>query len=291
MCIILHNDIMYNSNQWYTIIIQQSQSFYLQPATHSGHEIIPQGPGWLRSLRCPEREGLDGGTPARGAGWCSTPTRNSAGQQLMEGLGMAKACSCFSTFLFINIYKHTCIKGLIDSLDLEWKKLLTLPPVSLSLRQKPLPWHRMRKECERLIRFTTPRAFHFWYFCCLYMVVPPTFLIRQRIHRCFRVPFAFELPFGLTSSDQLGTLFWPKNAGNRGQQAYAGICGHPALLARCKAHVDNRVLDIQREKDLMEVPAKLFACACETRPVAQARLRGELDDAQHQRQFQEAFLP
>lgn len=70
-----------------------------------------------------------------------------------------------------------------------------------------------------------------------------------------------------------------------------GICGHPALLARCKPHVDNRVLDIQREKDLMEVPAKLFACACETRPVAQARLRGELDDAQHQRQFQEAFLP
>ena len=134
---------------------------------------------------------------------------------------MAKACSCFSTFLFINIYKHTCIKGLIDSLDLEWKKLLALPPVSHSLRQKPLPWHRMRKECERLIRFTTPCAFHFWYFCCLYMVVTPTFLIRQRIHRCFRVPFAFELPFGLTSSDQLGTLFWPKNAGNRGQQAYA----------------------------------------------------------------------
>lgn len=137
MCIILHNDIMYNSNQWYTIIIQQSQSFYLQPATHSGHEIIPQGPGWLRSLRCPEREGLDGGTPARGAGWCSTPTRNSAGQQLMEGLRMAKACSCFSTFLFINIYKHTCIKGLIDSLDLEWKKLLTLP-LSHSLLGKSL---------------------------------------------------------------------------------------------------------------------------------------------------------
>ena len=180
---------------------------------------------------------------------------------------MAKACSCFSTFLFINIYKHTCIKGLIDSLDLEWKKLLARPPVSLSLRQKPLPWHRMRKECERLIRFTTPCAFHFWYFCCLYMVVPPTFLIRQRIHRCFRMQAT-----GVS-------------------KRMLGICGHPALLARCKAHVDNRVLDIQREKDLMEVPAKLFACACETRPVAQARLRGELDDAQHQRQFQEAFLP
>ena len=41
----------------------------------------------------------------------------------------------------------------------------------------------------------------------------------------------------------------------------------------------------------MEAPAKLFACARETRPVAQARLRGELDDAQHQQQFQQAFLP
>ena len=109
----------------------------------------------------------------------------------MDGLWMAYGWRQLCNFFCIAAEKHTCMKGLIDSLDLERSCSLS-PCLTLSEAKA----FALAQDAERMREIDQVHDT----LCCLcssflvfLLFVPPTFLIRQRIDICFRVTFAFEL--------------------------------------------------------------------------------------------------